>query len=323
MPEPLDLSENDRFYLFGIGCDFDDYTAKVRAAQCFYEVRKVAEAQKAKLALLAPKQFKKNHAIIQGNVTKSLTDAQYSQLLLPLVTQNLTISGLRNFVLGCYTLTPGLTKSLTGCGLAPSFPGLFRDVMGIFSILPDTWEEIILVLKQICGQNNSDLSTALSDAIEALTNPHAISQDSPYEPVTKRVRFDEDVDGGKAGSLQFSRELLDAAINEEMDPNEIPDVEPRKIVMQMTGADANRLEKLLENSPLLDAIKTSRQWRWERMKDLSSRQLRQHTNCIIALISGSQSQDISFVIKVGAWAGWQINEYLEYDGSRNDTLSSS
>jgi hypothetical protein len=91
--------------------------------------------------------------------------------------------------------------------------------------------------------------------------------------------------------------------------------------MQMTGADANRLEKLFENSPILDAIKTSRQWRWERMKDASSRQLQQHTDCIIALISGSQSQDISFVIKVGAWAGWQINEYLQYNSSRNDTLS--
>lgn len=318
MQKPLDLSENDRFYLFGVGCNADDYTAKVRAAQCFYGVRKLAETQKAKLSQLGRRQFARNHALIEGNITKSLTDSEYSQLLLPLVTKDLTLSGLKTFILGCYTLTPGLTKDLTACGLTPSFPGLFKDVMGVISILPDTLEEIVQHIRQICGQNDSDWSTALSNALEVVTNPHIMSQESLHEPAT-RVRLDGPVDVAKTGCLQISWEALEAAMNDEIDPNEIPHAAERgNAVIQMIGADANRVQKLFENSPILDGIKTSRQWRWERKQDASSgQQQQQTTNSIIALVYPNEINDISLVIKVGYMAGWEINTYLKY-GSSNE-----
>ncbi|KAJ4266988.1 hypothetical protein NW762_003086 [Fusarium torreyae] len=98
--------------------------------------------------------------------------------------------------------------------------------MGVFSVLPDTWEEIKSALKQICEQNNTDCSTTLSNAIETVTDPHP-TQDPPYQRAAKRARLDEDSDYGKTSPLRFPPELLDTAINEEMDPNEIPDIEPR------------------------------------------------------------------------------------------------
>ncbi|CVK85173.1 uncharacterized protein FMAN_02073 [Fusarium mangiferae] len=320
MDKPLDLSENDRFYLFGVGCDNNDYTAKVRAAQCFYEVRKLADAQKAKLAQLGRRQFARNHAMIQGNMIKSLTDSEYSQLLLPLVTKDLTLSGLKTFILGCYTLTPGLTKDLTARGLTPLFPGLFKDVIGVVSILPDTLEEIVQLIGKICGQNHSGWSTALSNALDVVldvvTNPRIMSQESPHEPATMPTDTGSFCDVGETGCLQVSRDALEAAMNDTIDPNEIPHAAERgRAVIQMIGADASRVEKLFENSPILDAIKTSRQWRWERLKDASSGQLQQQTNSIIALVYPNEINDISLVIKVGYMAGWEINTYLKYDSS--------
>lgn len=65
--------------------------------------------------------------------------------------------------------------------------------------------------------------------------------------------------------------------------------------MQLTGAIINRLEALLgPDSPLLQAIKSSLQWRWERAREESLR-----TDCIIAMIPASEMQDFSIVIKVG------------------------
>ena len=74
--------------------------------------------------------------------------------------------------------------------------------------------------------------------------------------------------------------------------------------------------KLLGNSLLLHGIKNSRQWRWERSEDDPSLPAdQQETDCMIALIPDSESQDLSFVIRVGYWTGLKIAEYLEYGNS--------
>lgn len=85
-------------------------------------------------------------------------------------------------------------------------------------------------------------------------------------------------------------------LSDEVDPSQPPPVDgPRHVVMQLTGAIINRLEDLLgPDSPLLQAIKSSLQWRWERAREESLR-----TDCIIAMIPASEMQDFSIVIKVG------------------------
>lgn len=94
------------------------------------------------------------------------------------------------------------------------------------------------------------------------------------------------------------------------------------IVMQFTSAEIERLESLFGNSPLLQAIKASRQWRWERANDATSLQSRGQTNCMIALIPGSEMEDFSYVIRVGYKAGRKITEYLQYGESSNQALNS-
>jgi hypothetical protein len=90
------------------------------------------------------------------------------------------------------------------------------------------------------------------------------------------------------------------------------------IVMQLTGAMVSRLEALLgPDSPLLQAIRSSLQWRWERAREesLSTLGHQTRTDCIIAMIPASETHDFSIVIKVGYAAGSQISDYLRYGAS--------
>lgn len=147
--------------------------------------------------------------------------------------------------------------------------------------------------------------------------------DPPNQVRAKRARLNspESEQAGSprnAGPLVFEKEVLGEG--EEIDPDEPLDAVPRQVVIQFVAAKANRLEGVLQNSPLLQAIKASRQWRWERSKDGTSlKSHQQQTDCMIALIPGSTSQDFSFVIRVGYWTGWRITKYLEYGESIEQT----
>lgn len=92
--------------------------------------------------------------------------------------------------------------------------------------------------------------------------------------------------------------------------------------MQFSAANADRMERILGNSPLLQAIKNSRQWRWERSKDRASLEFgKQQTDCMIALIPLSRSQDFSFVMRVGYQTGWAMTKYLQYGISTEQTAA--
>jgi hypothetical protein len=88
------------------------------------------------------------------------------------------------------------------------------------------------------------------------------------------------------------------------------------------AARVERLEGVLDGSPLLQAIKTSNQWRWERNRDMASTQeYDQGTDTIVALIPGSNRQDISFVITVGHRTGWRMVDFLGFGSSVPQLIS--
>jgi len=155
-----------------------------------------------------------------------------------------------------------------------------------------------------------------------------LSPDSPNLGSTKRARLIAPVSevAGEVESpaiAQLRQKLQEIVEDEVIDPNELLAVQ-RHIVIQFTAANVHRLEGLLANSPLLKAIKNSRQWRGERSKDGTSvRPYQQQTDCIIALIPGSKSQDFSFMIRVGYWSGWTVTEYLQYGNSMEQQASAS
>lgn len=98
------------------------------------------------------------------------------------------------------------------------------------------------------------------------------------------------------------------------------------IVAQLTGATASRLEGLLgPESPILHAIKSSLQWRWERIRDekMTSSEDPMRTDCMVAFVPGSKLGDFSIVMKVGYAAGGRIIEYLRYGDSIPQLATSS
>ncbi|KAH6883890.1 hypothetical protein B0T10DRAFT_136942 [Thelonectria olida] len=142
------------------------------------------------------------------------------------------------------------------------------------------------------------------------------------ERATKRPRLDRQVSDPivtrEIDPLTFETELtglMEKAGNEDINLNETPDVGPRNVVMQFTRAEVKRLEELFRGSPFLPAIKASRQWRWERAREATSSQSEARTDCMIALVPGSEMQDFSFAVRVGYEAGMKIAERLFYGQS--------
>ena len=92
------------------------------------------------------------------------------------------------------------------------------------------------------------------------------------------------------------------------------------VVFQFLEAKTDRLEAVLADSLMLKAMKASRQWRWERGRDaLLSPSDGMRTDSIVAMIPNTDAQDISFVLRVGYKAGWQILQYLDFRLSQDQS----
>jgi hypothetical protein len=89
------------------------------------------------------------------------------------------------------------------------------------------------------------------------------------------------------------------------------------VPIQFLEARGERLDAVLADSPMLKAMKVGRQWCWERQRDAvvpESNELR--TDSIIAIIPDNVAQDISFILRVGYRAGWEILQYLDFRSSQ-------
>lgn len=64
---------------------------------------------------------------------------------------------------------------------------------------------------------------------------------------------------------------------------------------------------------MFKAMKTGRQWCWERKREAVTTEANDlRTDSIIAMIPGDDAQDISFMLRVGHKAGWEIVDQLEF-----------
>lgn len=88
------------------------------------------------------------------------------------------------------------------------------------------------------------------------------------------------------------------------------------MVIQFSEAQGGRLGAVLADSPMLKAMKVGRQWCWERQRDaVTPGATEMRTDAIIAMIPDTDTQDITFVLRVGYWAGWEIIKYLGFGSS--------
>lgn len=88
------------------------------------------------------------------------------------------------------------------------------------------------------------------------------------------------------------------------------------VVFQFAEARSDRLKEVLGRSSMFKAIEAGHQWCWERRQEVESPLTSEmRTNSIVAMISNDDTQDISFVLRVGYQAGYQIVKFLDFRSS--------
>lgn len=99
----------------------------------------------------------------------------------------------------------------------------------------------------------------------------------------------------------------------------------KDVLLQFTAASVGQLDELLlRPGRFHHGATTSRQWRWERLRDEASSVPKQDqkTDCITALVPRPK-QDFSFVVRVGYDSGWEIVNFLEYGDSIETAAASN
>lgn len=159
---PLLFAKEEYSSLFGVGYDIRTHSARLEAADYFYQIRKRIEKSKTRLNSLTARDFKKHQLPFRETVAESLAkESGHRQLLLPLILDNPTEVGIKCFILACFTLSSSHVAELQKKGLMSVFPQLFSDVAGDIAIPPETLGALIDTIVGVCGQQSSPSSAQL------------------------------------------------------------------------------------------------------------------------------------------------------------------
>ncbi|EXL39509.1 hypothetical protein FOCG_17886 [Fusarium oxysporum f. sp. radicis-lycopersici 26381] len=328
------LSLQSHAALFGGECDLTTHSEHLEAAKCFFEVRKAMERKKANLASLTTRQFNNHRTSFVERAARCIKKGDvYNQLLMPLITNDPTINGFQRFILVCSILSIKHTQDLQNRGLVSIFPQLVISVINTVDIPQGSIGAIVDALQDVCTDADTSepintLDYTLRDFLSRVWKNSKTSNNPESDRPTKRARLNEkelhtcaSCEDRDIEPLEFSPEFLNAVENEVLNLNESPEFADRHIISQFARAKADRIVGVFGTSPLFQALKTSRQWRWERAQDTASSRPQGQTNCLIALLPNSDMNDFSFVIKVGNKTGWAIIDYLEYAESIDPTIN--
>ncbi|KAK5093391.1 hypothetical protein LTS08_008922 [Lithohypha guttulata] len=322
----VDFTFEDTWSLFGVNQNLIAHLERLQATGLFYQIRKEIERNKTRLASLTAVNFKKGASKFREHIEEIITNSDICErrdLVLPLIQNKVTRENVQQFIVANLSLSKAHCRNLAKANMTTIFPQLFIAVVGAVVIPSETTAAILATIKEICTKTESVFSTTVLEAVtEGYANIAVDFDKLTDKHGTKRMRLENDSNFMHAvHARSFSPlKLANEAIDDEIESDEPLNMIARQIVIQFSAAEANRLEGVFGPSPLLEAVKRSRQWRWERAKDEISSNLRQQqTDCMIALIPDSNDQDFSFVIRVGYSVGWQIVKYLNYGESSEQT----
>ncbi|SCO12722.1 uncharacterized protein FFE2_12671 [Fusarium fujikuroi] len=295
--------------LFGLDDTTDQHQLKLNAANAFSKVRKALDRNNTILRTLTVRQFsrRKTNKYFIDNVTKLVQKDDKSRAIWPLIyadslNRNNSIDQL---ILVLFTLTDTLWKDIKDNSLVNIFAELYSRVVGNVEIFPEMRAKLVDIIKDICHKNMTEDGQNLLGHLDA--------------PRTKRRR----IDPYERESCILSRGIPvinlrpECLVPPQIDHPDIPpDHVPKTVVVQFSEAHGGRLGAVLGDSPMLKAMKVGRQWCWERQRDaVTQGATEMRTDAIIAMIPGTATQDITFVLRVGYWAGWEITKYLGFGSS--------
>ncbi|KAK4172703.1 hypothetical protein QBC36DRAFT_337284 [Triangularia setosa] len=302
--------------LFGLNVELDVHLLRLEAAKTFTQIRRDVERNITTLKTLTPNSFGKRRSkdSFKDNVELVVNE---SGALMPLVEKlGSDEPSINILILACFTLCKTTHANLEKHNLTNVFVEFLACVVNDCTIFPSMREKFIELIKDVCRKKNNITSGKLLGAVDSEGGSRKRRRLNPPSPHSRAEQDEE--------SLVFGPEVLSPLEVEietghsSVPPNHVP----KEVVFQFTAARVGRLEGMLKGSPLIQAVKTSNQWRWERSRDMSSTQNSgQRTDTIVALIPESSLQDISFLLKVGHRTGWKIVEFLEFESSVTQVIS--
>ncbi|KAH7201158.1 hypothetical protein DER44DRAFT_748304 [Fusarium oxysporum] len=292
--------------LFGLDDATDQHQSKLSAANAFSKVRKALDRNNTILKTLTVRQFskRKTNKHFIDNVTKLVQKDEKSRAIWPLLyadslDRNNSIDQL---ILVLFTLTDTLWNDIKDNSLVNIFAELYSRVVGDVNIFPETRAKLVDIIKDICHKNMTEDGQILLGQLDA--------------PRTKRRRIDpyEHEPCILSRGIPVINLRPECLVPPEIDHLDIPPDHVPKI--QFSGAHGGRLGAVLADSPMLKAMKVGRQWCWERQRDaVTPGATEMRTDAIMAMIPDTPTQDITFVLRVGYWAGWEITKYLGFGSS--------
>ncbi|KAL7794234.1 hypothetical protein V8C37DRAFT_72717 [Trichoderma ceciliae] len=306
----MKLSPKDASF-FGLDMELGAYMLRLEAAKAFVLIRRDVDRNKTTLKTLTARAFEKRRTknTFKENVEQAAEDGS-SSILHSLVGAMMPGDGFTNvFILACFTLSTSTLASIEKYHLKAVFIECLLQAGQDCIIFPELRDKFVGMIKSVCQEHDTTASEILLDAMEGIRRKRrrldlSTGEETPAEYEIERLMFDADV----FSSLETTE-----------DADEPPDHNPKGSVFHLFGAMPERLDRLLEGSPLLKAIKASRQWRWERKRSSASGKAR--TDTIVALVANSTAQDTSLVLKVGYQTGRTIIRYLGLESSQEVPVS--
>ncbi|KAK7398730.1 hypothetical protein QQX98_011892 [Neonectria punicea] len=297
--------------LFGLDVPTDEHQSKLSAANAFGQLRRELDRNKTVLKTLTTRQYSKRRTnLFSDNLVKLVNGEKESLALLPLLRAdpaNLEVS-IDQLILALFTLTKTAFENMEKNGFVDIFAALFSRVVGNCTIFPEMRAKFIDIINDVCYENSTENGRLLLHLLETRGTKRRRLDPSSSLPLQSHSV-------GAFEPLILSPEVLAPPETDHFDVP--PDLIPKTVAIQFLEARGERLEDVLADSPMLQAMKAGRQWRWERQRDaVFSESSEIRTDSIIAMIPDVDTQDISFVLRVGYKAGWEILKHLDFRSSQ-------
>ncbi|EXM13998.1 hypothetical protein RAB80_018270 [Fusarium oxysporum f. sp. vasinfectum] len=274
----------------------DEYQRKVNAANALLKIRKHVDQNKLTLKTFTKRQFsqRKQKDRFSDNVQKLVGESEESQVFLPLLKNSASNSddSINQLLLALYTFTDADFELIKQHGLTEIVSALLRKTCDC-TVFPDIRSEFIRIIKNVCGDEETNTGPTNKALLLGLLKDMETHHEDTFQP------------------FFLTSEALHAP---RMDVH--PDLITKTVAYQLVGARSDRLIQVLRHSAMLQAITVSYQWNFERRQEKVSPASEMRTDAIVAMIPKDNKQDISFVLRVGYRAGWEIVEHLDLRSSQ-------
>ncbi|EWZ78834.1 hypothetical protein FOCG_18081 [Fusarium oxysporum f. sp. radicis-lycopersici 26381] len=284
---------------FGLDVPMDKQLAILNAQSACLHLRKHLDKSRSALKTMTKRQISGRPQIerFSNNVQKLVAESEESQVFAPLLDEDASDpkDWMHRLFIALYTLTKEDFRRIEEHGLTNIFPALLRSIESC-TVPKDVESEFIKIIEEACNNeaNKFTNKNLLLNLLEAMKKRHPSNRPFTLSP---------------------------EAFHAFLDPNKRPDQSSRGVPTQLVNARVDHLKDILGPSAMFQAVTLSQQWLFERWQENVSPAGEMRTDAIVAMIPKDKTQDISFLLRVGYRAGWEIVQHLDLLRSSQEPMT--